>query len=360
MFIVRYGEIGLKGKNRGKFEEILERNIIRAMQRVGYTAKVRRTRGRIFVYAPEQASSVLGRIPGIISYSPAVEMSYEEIPNYLKTALSGRNPASFKVEAHRVDKNFPRTSPQINEEIGAFVVDHFGWSVNLTNPELIIGIEIIDSRSYVFFDKYPGVGGLPVGSAGKLLLLISPGMDSPVAGYMLLRRGANIVALHFSQGPLGEEKVRKYIKKLSEYTPRDIELVIIPHHEIMDKYVQALKDTKREEWTCVFCKYLMLREAERVANEKGALGIITGDSLGQVASQTLQNMMVESMAAHLPIYRPLIGMDKVDIESIAREIGTLPIFLAMQEENCPFRPSHVVTTASQSKFLEIKRKISEP
>jgi thiamine biosynthesis protein ThiI len=302
---------------------------------------------------------VLSRVPGVISYSWAEVMDYENVKEYLAEQLKKFHPGTFKVEAHRVDKSFPMTSPEINSDIGAFVADNFGWKVKLDKPEMRIYIEIIGGKSYVFFDKVPGVGGLPVGSAGKLLLLISPGMDSPVAGYMMLRRGAELTALHFSQGPVGLKKVKQYVELLNSYSPRDIELVVIDHREMFGKYANALKRVKREEWTCVFCKYVMLKEAERISKEKGALGIVTGDSLGQVASQTLNNMMVESMGLSIPVYRPLIGMDKVDIERIARDTGSLSIFLSAKEENCPFRPRHVVTEAEPSKFRKIM-KLSEP
>ncbi|NPA75927.1 MAG: tRNA 4-thiouridine(8) synthase ThiI [Euryarchaeota archaeon] len=353
MFIVRYGEIGLKGKNRARFEDALVRNIRAAMQRAGYETEIKKLRGRIMVYGPERAGEVLARVPGVVSYSWAEEMEYQEVENYLERVLNGYSPESFKVEAHRIDKNFYKTSPEINEELGAFIVDKFGWKVNLTNPELIIGIEIINGRAYVFLRSESGVGGLPVGTAGKLLLLISPGMDSVVAGFMMLRRGATLHALHFSQGPVGEEKVRRYVALLSDYSPEQVPLTVISHAEIFESVVDKLKAKHRPEWTCVMCKYTMLQEAGRIAERVGALGIVTGDSLGQVASQTLQNMRVESTGTALPIYRPLVGMDKVEIERIARKIGSFSIYLSEKEEECPFRPRHVITEATPQKFAGI-------
>ncbi len=357
MFIVRYGEIGLKGGNRRYFEQTLAKNIERKLRRYGYKARTRILRGRIFVYASESAAQYIAKCPGVVSVSPAVELDYDDIFDYLEKTLSSYSPATFKVDTHRVDKSFPKTSVEINEEIGAFVVEKFGWKVNLTSPELVIGIEIIQGKAYVFFDKINGVGGLPVGTAGKLVALISSGIDSPVAAYMMMRRGAEIIALHFKQSAETERKVREIVKVLEEYSPKPIELVIVEHASILSKYARALKNMKKEEWMCVFCKYSMLSYASRLAQRKNALGIITGDSLGQVASQTLHNMRLISKASELPIYRPLIGMDKMEIEKIARTIGTYDIFVSSEEEKCPFRPRHVVTKGSLTQFNNILSKI---
>ncbi len=360
MFLIRYGEIGLKRKNRREFENILAQNIRAALKKEGFDAELRIVRGRILVYADKDSLSVFSKIPGIVSYSPAEELEYADIKEYLKHELAklAPTPRNFRVSAQRIDKSFPKKSPEINEEIGSFVVKNFGWKVNLKEPELNIGIEIIKSKAYVFFEKYAGIGGLPVGSAGPLLLLISPGMDSPVAGFMMLRRGAKITALYFSQGKIGEEKVKKYIEKLSEYTPKDIELHIIPHAGIFSEYREKLKAVKREEWTCIVCKYIMLKTASELAKERKLLGIVTGDSLGQVASQTLQNMYIESSGSKLPIYRPLIGMDKLDIERISKKIGTYKIYQSIKEEKCPFKPEHVLATANHEKFEEVAKLLS--
>ncbi len=362
MFIVRYGEIGLKGKNRKYFESTLASNIKRKMDSASIEGEIKIYRGRIMIYLKKdynkEMMDILSKTPGIVSYSIAEEMNYNEIKKYLLYALKDKHPESFRVRAQRIDKRFPKKSPEINEDIGSFVYEQFGWKVNLKNPELEIGIEIINSNAYVFFEKIKGIGGLPVGTAGKLLLLLSPGMDSPVAGYMMMRRGANIIALHFSQGPKGEEKVRKYIEKLSEFAPEKIELLTIPHKDIFLDVKEKLKKAKREEWTCIFCKYIMFKKASEIAKEVDALGIVTGDSLGQVASQTLQNMYIESSSSSVPIYRPVIGMDKVEIENISKRIETFEPYLEIKEEKCPFKPEHVIATAKWNKFEEVKKMIN--
>ncbi len=357
MLIVRYGEIGLKGRNRKKFEELLSKNIERKLKRYGYSASTKILRGRIFVYAPDESISYVAKCPGVVSVSPAREMDYEEIFPYLERELSNYRPKSFKVETQRVDKRYPKKSQEINEEVGGFIVEKFGWKVDLKNPELVVGIEVIDSKFYVFFERIPGVGGLPVGSAGKLVLLISPGIDSPVAGFLMLKRGAEIVALHMSHGEEGERRVREIVKVLSMYSPREIEIHILDHSAVLKDVASNLARLKKERWVCVFCKYTMVKMACDFAKKHGALGLVMGDSLGQVASQTLDNMNVVSRGCDLPIYRPLIGMDKMEIERIARNIGTYDLFLSWKELSCPFRPRYVVTNARVEEFERIRREI---
>ena len=357
MLIVRYGEIGLKGKNRKYFEELLARNIERKLKRYGFSPRTEILRGRIFVYAPDEAAFYISKCPGVVSVSPAKEMDYESIFPYLDEALKHYKPESFKVETHRVDKSYPKKSQEINEEVGSYIVDKFGWKVNLRDPELVVGIEIINSKFYIFFEKIPGVGGLPVGSAGKLVLLISPGIDSPVAGYLMLKRGAEIVAVHMTHGKEGEERVRKILDVLNLYSPREIELLVEDHASILKDVAGKLEGIKKSRWVCVFCKYTMVKMACSVANRKGALGLIMGDSLGQVASQTLYNMNITSRACDLPIYRPLVGMDKNEIERIAKEIGTYDLFLSWEELKCPFRPRYVMTKSRVEDFEKLMREI---
>ena len=357
MIIVRYGEIGLKGKNRRKFESLLAKNIETKLKRYGYSSYTRILRGRIFVYASDEAAELVAKCPGVVSVSVAKEVPYENLFDYLKYALEDFNPRTFKVDTQRIDKNFPKKSQEINEEVGDFIVREFGWKVSLDNPEMVVGIEVINSKFYVYFDKIPGVGGLPVGSAGKLVLLISPGIDSPVAGYLMMKRGAKLIAVHMKHSDYGEEKVRKTLQVLNRYSPKEIELVIVEHQKVLKDIAEKLKRIKEERWTCVFCKYTMVKMAEEIVRKKGALGIVTGDSLGQVASQTLHNMYIVSQATKFPIYRPLIGMDKNEIERIARYIGTYDIFISSPEETCPFKPRYVVAQEKVERFENVRKKI---
>lgn len=351
MIIVRYGEIALKGKNRGLFQKKLVESIKKILVRHGVEAKIYATQGRLIVDAPHEFAEIVRKVPGVVSVSPAWKMAYEEVPQFLLEHLRGMNPSSFRVEARRVNKAFHKTSQQINEEIGAFIVQRFGWKVNLTTPELVIGIEMIEGQAYVFFETKKGVGGLPSSSQGGLVLLMSIGIDSPVAGFLMLRRGARITAVHFDQGH--RELAERMVEVLNQYSPEPIELIVIDHAEYFHPYVLELERMRKREWTCVMCKVLMLKKAEEIAKERSALGIVTGDSLGQVASQTLENLYLESSVVRTPIYRPLIGMDKDETVKIAREIGTFDVFLNAARHSCPFRPSSVVTRGSMNGLKRI-------
>ena len=359
MILVRYGEIAVKRGRRREFERKLMENILAALRRKGIEARAELIRGRILVDAPDEAAKIIAKVPGVVSVSPAREMSYEEVPNYLREALKGLNPKSFKVETQRLDKTFLKTSVEVNREIGAFIVREFGWKVDLENPELTIGIEIIKKKAYVFFEKIKGVGGLPVSTQGKVVALLSGGIDSPVAAFLMMKRGAEIIAVHFDQGKNARKVVEKTVNILNDYSPRDIELIIENHFEVLKPYVVTLNRLNMREWTCVVCKIAMLRRAAEIAKEKGALGIVTGDSLGQVASQTLTNLYFETMSVRFPIHRPLLGMDKEEIIRIAREIGTYQAFLEYPYCDCPFRPERVVTQGKPEEFKRILDALEE-
>ncbi|WP_457754245.1 tRNA uracil 4-sulfurtransferase ThiI [Thermococcus sp.] len=359
MILVRYGEIAVKRGRRREFERKLMENILAALRRKGIEAKAELIRGRILVDAPDEAAKIIAKVPGVVSVSPAREMSYEEVPNYLREALKGLNPKSFKVETQRLDKTFLKTSVEVNREIGAFIVKEFGWKVDLENPELTIGIEIIKKKAYVFFEKIKGVGGLPVSTQGKVVALLSGGIDSPVAAFLMMKRGAEIIAIHFDQGKNARKVVEKTVNILNDYSPREIELIIENHFEVLKPYVVTLNRLNMREWTCVVCKIAMLRRAAEIAKERGALGIVTGDSLGQVASQTLTNLYFETMSVRFPIHRPLLGMDKEEIIRIAREIGTYQAFLEYPYCDCPFRPERVVTQGKPEEFKRILDALEE-
>lgn len=354
MIIVRYGEIALKGGKRREFERKLAENIEKALKRKGIGGRTRIIRGRILVDAPDEAAEVIAKVPGVVSVSPARAMEYGEVPEYLREALKGLNPESFKVETQRLDKAFLKTSMEVNREIGAFIVENFGWKVDLDSPELTVGIEIINGRAHVFFEKIRGVGGLPVGTQGKVVALLSGGIDSPVAAFLMLKRGAGLIALHFDQGKNARGVVEKTVSILEDYSPEPIDLIVENHFEVLKPYVSALAKVKLREWTCVLCKVAMLRRAAEIARREGALGIVTGDSLGQVASQTLANLYFETMSVDFSVHRPLLGMDKEEIVAIARRIGTYETFLEYPYCDCPFRPERVVTEGKLDEFERVR------
>lgn len=356
MILVRYGEIALKGKNRNLFQNKLVEAIKNILKRKGFDASIRVTQGRLLVDAPHQAAQFIKRVPGVVSVSPAWKMEYEEIPNFLSEQLKNFNPSSFKIEARRIAKAFHKNSQQINEEIGAFVVQRFGWKVDLENPELVIGIEMIEGTAYLFFETMEGVGGLPSGTQGRLVLLMSVGIDSPVAGFLMLKRGVSLIALHFDQGCA--QLASSMVEILNDYSFEPIELIVVDHAEYFSPYVIELEKMRKREWTCVLCKALMLKKAEQIVKERSALGIVTGDSLGQVASQTLENLLIESSVVKVPIYRPLIGLDKDETVKLARKIGTFDLFVKAARHHCPFRWSSVITRGSPHGFKKIIENLS--
>ena len=359
MLIVRYGEIALKNKNRRRFEKKLTNDILNVLKKNGFESRVKLLWGRILVYTSNEALEIVKKIPGIVSVSVAEEMEYECVKPFLLKELRKYEPESFRVSTHRVDKSFSKTSMDIDREIGAFVVENFGWKVDLKDPDLIVGIEIIDGKAYVFFEKVKGIGGLPSGSQGRLIALVSSGIDSPVATFMMLKRGVDVIVMHFYQTLREKKLVEEIVRILNEYSVKDLELISIDHHESMNPIVSALDEIKRVEWTCLICKVNMLKTAEKIAKEKGALGIIMGDSLGQVASQTLTNLYIESSVVDIPIYRPLIGLDKEEIIEVAKKIGTFNVFMKNPNAMCAFRPNRVVTQGKLEEFKRIMKKLEE-
>jgi len=359
VLIVRYGEIALKHKNRRRFEKKLTNDILNVLKKNGFESRVKLLWGRILVYTSNKALEIVKKIPGIVSVSVAEEMEYECVKPFLLKELRKYEPESFRVSTHRVDKSFSKTSMDIDREIGAFVVENFGWKVDLKDPDLIVGIEIIDGKAYVFFEKVKGIGGLPSGSQGRLIALVSSGIDSPVATFMMLKRGVDVIVMHFYQTLREKKLVEEIVRILNEYSVKDLELISIDHHESMNPIVSALDEIKRVEWTCLICKVNMLKTAEKIAKEKGALGIIMGDSLGQVASQTLTNLYIESSVVDIPIYRPLIGLDKEEIIEVAKKIGTFNVFMKNPNAMCAFRPNRVVTQGKLEEFKRIMKKLEE-
>lgn len=345
--IVRYGEISLKRGRRKYFIEKLKSNLRNKL--MNYNAKLRQVQGRIIIEG-EIPVEIVAKTPGVVSVSSAEIVDEEEIESYLEK-FSNIRPSSFRVFVQRVDKSYPKNSLQIAREIGNIIRKKFDWRVDLNNPEFTLFIEVIEGKFYVFTEKVKGIGGLPVGTQGKLVALLSGGIDSPVASFFMMRRGAEIVALHFSSKGT-EATVSRIVKKLGEI--HNVDLIVEDHRKLIEPYIDRLQTMNRKEWTCIVCKSLMIKRASELAKEIGALGIVTGDSLGQVASQTLDNLYLESMMATVPIYRPLIGLDKAEIEKIAREIGTYDL---ASNTRCPFSQRRVITRGNPQEFVRIAKEI---
>ncbi len=355
MIIVRYSEIGLKGKNRIIFERKLMKNIEKQLKNQGYESKVTRIHGRIFVEtdAPEK---LLKNVLGISSVSRAIESSLDidDIFNAIKKIIKDKNFSSFRISTQRIWKEFQYKSMELNAILGKMVKEAFNKSVDLENPDLDIGVEIYKDRALVFTERIYGFGGLPVGIEGKVISLMSGGIDSPVAAFLMMKRGALPIFLHFKHNDEQEKAVRRIIKKLESYSPDPLEFIVEDHKALLENILQNLYQSGYENWTCVFCRYSMLKRAEEIAKNYNALGIVTGESLGQVASQTLNNIAVENLSVRIPIFRPLIGFDKVEIEKIAKEIGTFDLSNT-GGCGCPFLPKRPITNASIEKFMDLEK-----
>ncbi|MFP3318694.1 MAG: tRNA uracil 4-sulfurtransferase ThiI [Thermoplasmata archaeon] len=358
MIVVRYDEIGLKGKNRVYFEKRLEENIKNHLKKYGYWSKIERPHGRLIVET-DAPHILFSKVFGIRSYSPAVQatLDIDDIYKEIKNILNKFNFETFRITAKRLWKGYDKTSMEINEKIGDLVIKDLGKKVDLENPDINIGVEILNDRSYIFYERYQGPGGIPYGIEGKVLMLISGGIDSPVASYLLMKRGADLTFLHFKSNDEILIKVKRLIDILESYAPKKLDLIVEDHNELLKNIVNKLKKINEIRWTCVFCKYSMLKRAEEIAREIDAMAIGTGESLGQVASQTLNNIAAENLATSLPVLRPLIGFDKIEIENIARNIGTYEESISVKGYVCPFLPKHPITNARIDKFNNIIKKI---
>ena len=362
VILVRYAEIHLKGLNRPFFERLLADRIKQALNPVH--ASVEREQGRIFVYGvPEQeiAASVdkLCRVFGIHSVSGACCVAKEwdairdaAIAETRSFAESAQIP-TFKCFARRSDKRFPMTSEEICRELGHDILEAYpNLSVDVHHPALPVSVEIRQTNAFVYTGEVLGAGGMPVGSNGKAMLLISGGIDSPVAGFMIAKRGVMLDAVHFYSYPYTSERARDKVieltKLVSRYAGR-INLYLVPFTEIQMTIYDKCPSTE----TTVLMRRLMMKIAERIAKDTGSQALITGESIGQVASQTIESLCVTDDAVSMPVFRPLIGFDKEEIIEKAQKIGTFETSILPYEDCCTvFVPKHPVTKPKVDKLRE--------
>ena len=359
VLLVRYAEIHLKGLNRPYFERSLMGAISRALSPM--PARVVREQGRIFVFdvpaeQAEAAADKLSRVFGVhsISIALAVEKDFDAIAEAaaaLMAAAAGERACTFKVFARRADKRFPMRSQEICVELGGRLLDRFpALSVDVRNPELHVGVEVRQERAFVYVGEIMGPGGMPVGCNGKAMLLISGGIDSPVAGHMIAKRGVAIDAIHFYSYPYTSERARDKVVDLARIVSRyagPITLYLIPFTEIQLTIYEKCPSTE----TTVLMRRLMMKIAERVANGCGAQALITGEAIGQVASQTIESLTVTNDAVTMPVFRPLIGFDKEEIVERAKAIGTFDTSILPYEDCCTvFVPQHPVTKPKVEKL----------
>lgn len=352
MIIAKYGEIILKGGNRPRFESILINNINNSLKKVAKThVKILQATVYVDVEDPDKLDIVLDRMSkifGIVAITKAAvcKKDIEEIKKtskeYFKDALT--EGVTFKVEAKRSDKQFPFTSPEIQQEIGGYLDDEFPISVDVHNPQQTVMVEIRDFGAFLYIreNMLRGQGGMPIGTGSKATLLLSGGIDSPVAGHMIAKRGVEIDAVNFFSFPYtserAKEKVISLAKIIAQYTSK-INLYIVPFTEIQ----LQIRDNCPEEQMTLLMRRFMMRIAERIAEKNKSKALITGESVGQVASQTLAALDVTNAVVDMPILQPLIGMDKVEIMDRAYKIGTYETSILPYEDCCTvFTPKHPV------------------
>ncbi len=370
IILIRYEEIFLKGLNKNIFENRLVDNIKRKLSNMG-SIRVRKSQSRIYVesgnsdFDVEEAIIRLRKIFGIASVSPVVKVpsDYEVIKDtaikVVGDLLEKNSYETFKVEARRGDKNFPLNSPQICAEIGAHVLRNFPrLKVNVHDPDFILYIEVRE-ETYLYSQIIPGARGLPTGTGGRATLLLSGGIDSPVAGWMIAKRGVDMEAVYFHSYPYtsdrARDKVIKLAEKISEWS-MGIRLHIVPFTEIQLEINQKCP----HEYLTIIMRRYMMKIAQRIAEKNGSLALVTGEAIGQVASQTMESMLVTNHAVSLPVYRPLIGMDKNEVIEIARKIDTFDTSILPYEDCCTvFVAKHPVTKPSLSKTLEYEKVLDE-
>lgn len=375
IILIKNGELALKGLNRSNFEDALIKNMKRRLKDLG-EAKITKSQSTIYVqpvsedYDFEEALKRVGMIFGIAGFSRACvcEKTIEDILSrsreYLKNVME--NIKTFKVEAKRADKRFPLTSPEICAEVGAMLLEAYPHlKVDVHNPDRTVYVEIRDFAAYVRAEQLKGAGGLPVGTAGKASVLISGGIDSPVAAWTMAKRGLRLDAIHFASppytSPRAELKVRTLLKKVAAYSGT-INLAVVPFTEVQDEISKKCP----EDYFTLIMRRMMMRIAQRIAGSSGSLALITGESLGQVASQTLPALVTTDSVANMPVLRPLIGMDKEEIIAVSRHIDTFETSILPYEDCCTvFTPKHPKTRPTLAlceeaeKGLDIERLVEK-
>ena len=360
--VIHYQEIALKGKNRPWFLGRLVRNLKRAMADLDVVA-VRSLMGRIEIQlGPKTTRAVAGervaRTFGIANYSFArrTALDLDVITRAILDDLAERNCESFRVSVRRADKRFPMTSPQVEREIGGRIRQARGWKVDLDDAELTVHIELLTNEAFYFFGKERGPGGLPTGTAGRVACLLSGGIDSPVAAYRMMKRGCAVTFIHFHSYPIlsraSIEKARELVRLLTGWQQRS-RLYMVAFGDIQQQVVLAVPGPMR----VVVYRRLMLRIAENLARARGAQALVTGEVVGQVASQTLENLRVIGSVAALPVFRPLIGMDKEEIMTEARAIGSYPISIIPDQDCCTLFTPRNPLTRSRLELVEAAERV---
>ncbi len=369
-FLLKYGEIGIKGKNRYLFEDALVRQVRRALKDVDGQFEVYKKQARIYVdcegdYDYEEAAEHLKRVFGLVGICPVVRLAdegfeklKEDVVAYMDEMYPDKE-ITFKVESRRAKKTYPKNSMEISRDLGEAVLEAFpDIRVDVHRPDVTVNIEVRD-EIYVYSQIIPGAGGMPVGTNGKAMLLLSGGIDSPVAGYMVSKRGVGIEATYFHAPPYTSERAKQKVldlaKQVAEYSG-PIKLHVVNFTDIQ---LYIYDQCPHDELTIIMRRYMM-RIAEHFAGKDGCLGLITGESIGQVASQTMQSLAATNDVCGLPVYRPLIGFDKQEIVEVAERIGTYETSIQPFEDCCTiFVAKHPVTKPNVDVIRRSEERLSE-
>lgn len=353
-FLIKYAEIGVKGKNKYLFEEALAQQVKYALKRCEGEFKVTRTDGRIYIHALsdfdyDETVDNLKTVFGVSGICPVVHVEDEgfeklaqRVTAYVDEVYKDKN-ITFKIHARRARKNYPMNSMELNMELGGAVLEAFPeMKVDVHHPDVMLHVEIRE-KIYIYSIEIPGPGGMPVGSNGKAMLLLSGGIDSPVAGYMIAKRGVKIDAVYFHAPPYTSDRARQKVVDLARLVSRYAGPVYLHVINFTDIQLYIYEKCPHEELTIIMRRYMM-KIAEMIAQKNGCLGLITGESIGQVASQTVQSLAVTNEVCTLPVFRPLIGFDKMEIVEVSEKIGTYDTSIQPFEDCCTiFVAKHPVT-----------------
>ena len=369
-FLIKYAEIAIKGKNRYLFEDALVKQMKLALEPVEGEFTVTKEQGRVYAFCPEkydfdEAVEALQRVFGIVGISPVViyeDHGFDQMAEDVVAYMKARYPeykGSFKVYTRRAKKSYPITSMEVSAAIGEKILDAFPEaSVDVHNPEMTLSVEIRD-KIYVYSETLPGPGGMPIGTNGKAMLLLSGGIDSPVAGYMIAKRGVKIEAVYFHAPPYTSERAKQKVVDLAKLVARYSGPIRLHVVNFTDIQLYIYDQCPHEELTIIMRRYMM-RIAEHFARKDKCLGLITGESIGQVASQTLQSLAATDEVCELPVYRPVIGFDKEEIVQISRKINTFETSIQPFEDCCTiFVAKHPVTKPNLKVIHRSEEKLNE-
>lgn len=370
-FLIKYAEIGIKGKNRYIFEDALVKHIRRALKRVEGSFSVSKAMGRIYVnvesdYDYDEVMEALQCIFGIVWICPVVQIPdhgfedlSKQVVEYIERVYPER-PKTFKVDSRRSRKNYPLNSQEMNRELGGIILDAFSdMKVDVHKPEMMLHIEVREKFINIYSKEIPGPGGMPIGTNGKAMLLLSGGIDSPVAGYMIAKRGVFLDATYFHAPPYTSERAKQKVVDLAKEVAKYSGPIRLHIVNFTDIQLYIYDKCPHEELTIIMRRYMM-RIAEELAKRSGAMGLVTGESIGQVASQTMQSLAATNEVCTMPVFRPVIGFDKQEIVELAVKIGTYETSIQPFEDCCTiFVAKHPVTKPNINVIRSSEKKLEE-